>query len=184
MLRCGAAPRPRPKPRLMRPRRRWRCEPEREDTQSHHAHQPERRSDLREVVARQEGLQAAAARCARGRSGKVAGRAGARRSGPDAGSERDRNHPPLHAHLDLELCRRSRHVSAGLVHHEVQRARERICGATDGTGRGASLSAGARDAGRAAHSADAERAAHRDHRHGRDHACSRRQARMASSPAS
>ena len=42
--------------------------------------------------------------------------------GTHARSERDRNHPPLHPALHLELRHRSRHVSAGLVHHEVQPA--------------------------------------------------------------
>ena len=58
-------------------------------------------------------------------AGEVARRPDARRSRPDARGKRDRNHPPLHAHFDVELRGRSRHVSAGLLHHEVQRARER-----------------------------------------------------------
>ena len=57
------------------------------------------------------------------------GDAAARRPGQHARGERDRDHPPLHPHVDLELRRRLRHVSAGLVHHEVQRARQRIRGA-------------------------------------------------------
>ena len=105
---------------------------------------------------------------------QAAGRAGARRPRPDARGERDRDHPPLHPHFHVELRRGPRHVSAGLVHHEVQRARERGGGAADRTGRGASLSAGAHFAGRAAHPEDAERAADRNHRHGRDHLAARR----------
>ena len=106
-------------------------------------------------------------------AGEAAGRAGARGPGPHARGERDRNHPPLHAAFHVELRRGSRHVSAGLVHHEVQRARERGGGAADRAGGGASLSAGAHFARRAAHPEDAERAAHRNHRHGCDHLAAR-----------
>ena len=45
-------------------------------------------------------------------------------TGGAARTVRDRDHPPLHAALHVELRHRSRHVSAGLVHHEVQPARE------------------------------------------------------------
>ena len=64
--------------------------------------------------------------CARHRRRIPAGReARAQRPRRNAGAIGDRNHPPLHASLHLELCHRSRHVSAGLVHDEVQPARER-----------------------------------------------------------
>ena len=42
------------------------------------------------------------------------------------GSQRNRSDPPLHAAFHLELRDRSRHVSARLLHHEIQSARERI----------------------------------------------------------
>ena len=77
-------------------------------------------------------------------------------------------------HVDLELRHRSRHVSAGLVHHEVQPAGERGGGAGRGNRKRASLPAGEDFAGRAAHHQDAERATDRNHRHGRDHAAARR----------
>ncbi len=43
------------------------------------------------------------------------------RDGPgrDAGAERDRDYPPLHAALDLELRHRPGDVSAGQLHDEV-----------------------------------------------------------------
>ena len=49
------------------------------------------------------------------------------------GSERGRNHPPLHAALHLELRHRSGHVPAGLLHHEVQPARQRIVARLEGS---------------------------------------------------
>ena len=57
------------------------------------------------------------------------------------GSQRSGGHPPLHAALHLELRHRSRHVSARLLHHEVQPAHQRAGGAHRRPGLGASLSA-------------------------------------------
>ena len=48
------------------------------------------------------------------------------------GSKRSRSHPSLHAPFDVELRHRSRHVSAGLLHDEVQPAHQRDCGADRG----------------------------------------------------
>jgi hypothetical protein len=97
------------------------------NSQSDASHQPERRIDFREVVARQSGVEVAAARCPGSRHGKIAWQAGAQRSRRHARGQRDRNHPPLHPALDVELRHRSRNVSAGLLHHEVQPARQRVC---------------------------------------------------------
>ena len=105
---------------------------------------------------------------------KLLGSVRKKRSGQHARSERDRNHPPLHAAFHLELRHRSRHVSAGLLHHEVQPAGERSGGAAGGHGQRASLPAGEDFAGRVAHPQDAERVPDRNHRHGRDHAAARR----------
>src|ERR1035441_6896973 len=51
MRRCGVARRPRPRRQLTRLRRRWRCELEREDPQSHHAYQTVRELPTRPEVA-------------------------------------------------------------------------------------------------------------------------------------
>ena len=42
-------------------------------------------------------------------------------------SQRNRSSSPLHSPFHLELRHRSRHVSAGFLHHEIQSARKRIC---------------------------------------------------------
>ena len=55
---------------------------------------------------------------------KLLGNAERKDLGDDARSQRDRNHPPLHATFHLELRDRPGHVSAGLVHDEVQPAGE------------------------------------------------------------
>ena len=73
----------------------------------------------------------------------------ARRNRRLSRSERSGSHPPLHAPVHLELRHRPRHVSAGLLHHEVQPARERIGGTHRRPRLGASLSAGIALAGRA-----------------------------------
>ncbi len=151
--------------------KRWRDEAH--DPQSVAPSQSERRPDLREVVAREGGLEVAAARRAGSRYCQASGRFRKKRSRQHAGSERDRNHPPLHAHVDLELRDRSRHVSAGLLHHEVQPARERSRRASRGNRQRASVPAGEDFPGRAANHQDAERATDRNHRHGRDHAAAR-----------
>ena len=91
-----------------------------------------------------------------------------------ARAERDRNHPPLHAPLDVELRHRPRHVSAGQLHHEVQPARQRIGLAPGRHRRSASLSAGVAVAGRARNREAAAGMPDRDHRHGRDHAAAGR----------
>ncbi len=115
---------------------------------------------------------------------ELLGRPRARGPGRDARGERDRDHSPLHAPFDVELRGRSRHVSAGLVHHEVQRARERVRRAADGPGRGASLSAGAHQPGRAAHSEDAAASNSSRSPAWTPSRCSPPRARTASSPAS
>ncbi len=65
------------------------------------------------------------------------------------GSQRSGSDPPLHAPVHLELRHRSGPVSAGLLHHEIQSARERTGGADRRPGLGASLSAGIALAGHA-----------------------------------
>ena len=115
---------------------------------------------------------------------KLLGLTRKKRPGQHARSERDRNHPPLHAAFHLELRHRSRHVSARLLHHEVQPARQRSGVARRRPGQRTSLPAGEDFAGRAAHHQDAERVPDRNHRHGCDHAAARRRrARRADRPA-
>src|SRR3984893_316410 len=96
-------------------RKRWRDDDEAHDSQSDASHQPERRTDFREVIARESGLEVAAARCPGSRHGEASGQAGAQGSRRYARSQRDRNHSPFHAPFDVELRHRSRHVSAGLL---------------------------------------------------------------------
>ena len=87
-------------------------------------------------------LSASRARRARGGRRRSAGRRErARGNRRLPRSQRGGGHPPLHAPLHLELRHRSRHVSAGLLHHEVQPADQRAGGAHRGPGLGASLSA-------------------------------------------
>ena len=105
---------------------------------------------------------------------EASGFLGKKRSGQHARGQRDRNHPPLHAAFHLELRHRSRHVSARLLHHEVQPARERIRLAHRRPRQRTPLSAGKNLARRAAHYQDLERMPDRNHRHGRDHAAARR----------
>ena len=94
------------------------------------------------------------------------------------GSQRSGSHPPLHAPLHLELRHRSGSLSARLLHHEVQPARQRAGGAHRRPGLGASLSARIALAGRDGSHGDAGSGARRDHRHGRGHAAAgRRRAR-------
>ena len=119
-------------------------------------------------------METASARCARSRHRSAAGRVRTKRSRQHAGSERDRNHPPLHPAFHLELRHRSWHVSARLLHHEVQPARERSGFASGRAGQRASLPAGEDFARRAAHHEDAERLPDRNHRHGRHHPAARR----------
>ena len=68
-----------------------------DDPQSVAPGQSERRTDLREVVAREGSVEAAAARRAGGGYGAASRCVRKKRSWQHAGSERDRNHPPLHA---------------------------------------------------------------------------------------
>jgi hypothetical protein len=89
-------------------------------------------------------------------------------------SQRSGSHPPLHAPLHLELRHRPRHVSAGLLHHEVQPARQRTGRAHRRPGLGASLSAGIALAGRHGSDGASRIRAARNHRHGRRHAAARR----------
>ena len=104
--------------------------------------QSERGADLPEVVAREKGVPAGGSGCARHRRHIPAGREPAQRPRRNAGAIGDRDHPPLHAPLHLELCDRPRHVSAGLLHDEVQPARERGGRGTRWHRQRASLSAG------------------------------------------
>ena len=90
-----------------------------------------------------------------------------------AGALRDRADPPLHAALHLELRDRPRHVPAGLVHHEVQPARERVCRPHRGAGRGASLPARRARAGYFRGFGSAAALPAGDHRHGRDYVAAR-----------
>src|ERR1035438_1105572 len=94
------------------------------DPQSDSPRQPERRLDLRKVIAGKGRMETAAARRAGSGHGQASGRVRENRSRQPARSERDRNHPPLHAHVHVELRYRSRHVSLGLLHDEVQPAGE------------------------------------------------------------
>src|SRR4029077_5384375 len=94
--------------------------------------------DLREIVAWETGVRIAAARRAQSGYCENAGRASpARGRRRISGGQRNRSNPALHAPFHLELCNRSGHVSARVLHHEVQPARERIRGAAgwpcDGT---------------------------------------------------
>ena len=144
------------------------------------AHQPERAAVVRAQLARQD----AATNCpswmfrrwipptALGRAEHARGNRGVSRS------QRSGSHPPFHAPLDAELRHRSGPVSAGLLHHEVQPARQRAGGAHRRPGLGASLSAGVALAGNPGSDGDARTGAGRNHRHGRgDAAAGRRRAR-------
>ena len=125
-----------PQPRLRQPRRCW------HDHQSPPSSLAERSPAVRAQFARQEGLPASRARRARGGCRRSARRRErARRNRRLPRSQRSGGHPPLHAPLHLELRHRSRHVPAGLLHHEVQPAHQRTGGAHRRPGLGASLSA-------------------------------------------
>ena len=119
------------------------------DHESPHPHFAERSAAVRAQLAGQEGVPAAGAGRAGGGSRRGAGR-GERARGDRGlpGSERGGGDPPLHAAFDVELRDRLRHVSAGLVHDEVQPADQRAGGADRGPGVGASVSAGSAVAGR------------------------------------
>ena len=119
--------------------------------------------------------QLARTRCPRGRRRRGA-RRGERAPGNRrlSGSQRSRGHPPLHAPFHLELRDRLRHVSAGLLHHEVQPADQRAGGAHRRPRLGASLPAGVALAGLHGNHVDAGAGAGRNLRHGRSHAAARR----------
>ena len=98
----------------------------------------------------------------------------ARRNRGFPGSQRSGSHPPLHAAVHAQLRHRSGPLSAGLLHHEVQPARQRAGGAHRRPGVGASLSAGVALAGNPGSDGYARKDAGRDHRHGRGHAAAGR----------
>src|SRR6266850_5488166 len=101
------------------------AENERQNQEGFHTHKPERGTDLREILPWEARIRTAAARCARGRSREGPGcesPPGRRRR--ISRSERDRSAAPLHAAFDLELRHRPGHVSAGLLHNEIQSSRE------------------------------------------------------------
>ncbi len=144
------------------------------DSQSHAPPQPERRPDLREVLARQSGLEAAAAR----RPGS--GHASCWASTSEKTSAR------MPEVSEIEIIRHFTRLStwnyaidlgmypAGLLHYEVQPARQRIRLAHRRPGQRPSLPARKDFPGRAAHPQNAQRLPHRNHRHGRNHAPARR----------
>ncbi len=147
--------------------------------------QPERRADLREIRAGQARHGAAAARRACRRSGSGAGRGlRARRRRRLPGSQRDRSDSPLHAAFHLELRHRPGHVSAGLLHHEVQPARQRIRRAARRHRHRTSLPAARTFAGLPEDPRDSAKMPARNHRHGRRYAATgRRRARRTHRPA-
>src|SRR5260370_5196325 len=120
--------------------KRWRVEAY--SSQSHAARQPERRIDLRKVFGGQSRLETAASRCAGGRYREASRCIGKKRSRQHARSQRDRNHPPLHAPLYVELCYRPRNVPARFVHDEIQPESERSGGKGRGPRERASLPTG------------------------------------------
>ncbi len=97
----------------------------RHPAQGHHPRQPERRPDLREVFARARRPTASPNwTCPASTPKQLLGPALSQRPRRHARALRDRDHPPLHAPVHLELRHRPRHVSAGLLHDEVQRSRQ------------------------------------------------------------
>ncbi len=154
---------------------------DRQDQEGHHPRQPERRPDLREVVARQEG----ATSCRRSTCPKLTPPRllGELQRAKICGNMPEVSEIEIIRHFTRlstwNYARRSRHVSARLLHDEVQRARERSASRASTAWPEAhpyqpeTLSQGALRILKLA-----ERAADRNHRHGRDHAAAgRRRAR-------
>src|SRR5205823_12287429 len=98
---------------------------ERTNQKSVAARKSERRIDLREIVAGKARIRVAATGCAGRGTSESAWRASSQgRCRRLPRSERNRSAAPLHAAFHLESRHRSWHVSARLLHHEVQPARE------------------------------------------------------------
>ena len=145
---------------------------DRQNQKSHAPHQSERRPDLREILARQARLRTPAARRPRRRSRKSSGRKSSpRRRRRFPRSQRNRSHTPLHAPFHVELRHRSRHVSARLLHHEVQSARQRIRRSPRRYRHRTSLPAARTFPRLPQNSATPRKMSSRNHRHGLHHAC-------------
>src|SRR5579864_3976522 len=85
-------------------RKLWRWDSisyEADHPQGHASRESERRPDLREVVARQGGVEVAPARRPGSRHFEASGVIREKRSRQHAGSERDRDYSPLHSPLHL-----------------------------------------------------------------------------------